>query len=67
VCVSVAENCIKEEDEDFVQLLPNCNPCDDNDGNEFSNSCRVHSFGTVPFLCAKHLLTHDSLKLAGVC
>jgi len=49
VCVSVAENCIKEEDEDFVQLLPNCNPSDDNDGNEFSNSCRVHSFGTVPF------------------
>jgi len=55
VCVAAAENCIKEEDEDFIQLIPNCNPCDEHDGNESSNSRRVHSFGTVPFFCVQNI------------
>ena len=52
LCVTASEKCIKEEDEDFIQLIPNCNPCDDSDGNESSNSCRAYYYGMVPSLCA---------------
>ena len=51
-CVTVSENCIKEEDEDFIQLLPNCNPCDGHDGNESSNSRHAYYYGVVPSLRA---------------